>query len=148
MADDIAITIRIPVKSKQRLQEVAKRRGTTLTGLLLAGGEMLAGFDEDFLAQIEKTAEIARTDIFTVIEQLLTVYMAQDYAIYDTLGVTKTFSRAFQIERDGIMRGDRLSKSVESEVREAVQALLEKLQTAENGIRITREEAALLCARM
>ena len=110
-------------------------------------------FNSDFLAQIEKAAEISKTDIPTVITQLLLTYMAQDSAINETIGTTKTWARSFQYDSSGrLITGNELSEKVTKEVKEAAGGLKKRLEGMKGGkaesITISRSEASMMSARL
>jgi len=109
-------------------------------------------FHPDFLTQIEQAAELSKQDVPTVIQQLLTVYMAQDFAIYEVMGKTKTYSRAFSYEKGKLVTGNELSDKVAAEVKAEAMALKKRLEAMKEGkieaTVITREEAGLMAARL
>jgi len=110
-------------------------------------------FSPDFLAQIEKAAEISKQDVPVVIEQLLTVYMATNFAINETMGPTKTWSRSFQYDSSGrLITGNELSEKVTKEVKEAAGALKKRLEEMKEGkikaTVITQDEAGMMSARL
>jgi len=110
-------------------------------------------FEPDFMAKLEKAAELSKQDVPTVIQQLLTIYMAQDFAINDTLGPTKTWARSFQYDSTGrLITGNELSEKVTKEVKEAAGALKKRLEGMKEGkaesITISRSEASMMSARL
>ena len=110
-------------------------------------------FNPDFLAQIEKAAEISKQDVPTVIQQLLLVYMGQDLAINQELGPTKTWARAFSYDSSGrLVTGDELSDRTAAEVKTAVRELKKKLESMKDrkvdNIVISRREATLMSASL
>jgi len=114
--------------------------------------EFYGSFNEDFLKQINDTAKLTKTNTATVIQQLLTVYMAQDFAIYSTMGKTKTFQRAFQFTPEGLISGNQLSEQVAAEVTKAAEDLRSRLEAMKHGKMketiISFEEAGLMSARL
>ena len=110
-------------------------------------------FDADFLAQIEKAAELSKQDVPTVLQQLLIVYMGQDFAINETMGKTKTWARAFQYDSTGrLITGNELSDKVTAEVKEAALGLKKRLEGMGEGkieqTVVTQEETSLIAARL
>jgi hypothetical protein len=141
--------VRIPAAKKRKLQEVAQRRGVTLTDLLIEGAEMLADFDDDFLKQINAAAESNRLPVTTVLVNLLLAYTARESATAEVFGVSDIFQAAFRHDENGLVTGNALSAAVYAESREAAMNLLRRIRhSAENGadIKISRPEAAMLAS--
>ena len=110
-------------------------------------------FDADFMAQLEQAASLSKTDVPTVIQQLLLTYMAQDFAINQELGPTKTWARAFSYDSSGrLVSGNELSDRTAAEVKTAVRELKKKLESMKDGkvdnIVISRREATLMTASL
>lgn len=145
----VIISLVIPVELKKRLQDVAKQRGYTMTSLLLAGGEMLADFDVDFLKEMEAFSKRTRLPIWTVIQNLLTVYVARDVALSEIFG-SSTWREAFRFDDAGIISNNRLSADVYEHTKAEAESLLKRLQAsaagAEKETYISRHEAGLLAA--
>lgn len=116
----------IPETEKKRLQETAKRRGITLTDLLLKGGLMLAEFSDGFLEQIEKIAETTRLSVSQTIIQLLLVYVSKDAATLKARKRSDTFELAFRYDKNGLITGDQLSDMVFDEQKAALKDLYDR----------------------
>jgi hypothetical protein len=145
--------VMIPETEKIRLQEVAKRRGITLTDLLLNGGRMLANFPDAFLDQIQAVSESTRLSFSQVLTQLLLTYAAEDAATLKVFGKSQTYSRAFRINNRGVLlTGDKLSDEVYAEVLKSAQDLKKRLEDSAHGkpepIIISNEDAAAMAVQM
>ena len=145
--------VMIPKSEKARLQGIAKKRGMTLTELLLTGGRMLADFNEEFLAQVDAVAFSTKLNTPQVLTQLLLVYAAQDSATLAVYGKSTTYQRAFQFDNQGaLVTGSRLSNKVYAEVLQASKDLKKRLQDSARGVTettfISNQDAAQMAIQM
>lgn len=125
---DVQTTIRVDGATREHLQKVAKKRGTTFSGLLIEGARMLADFDEGFLDEMQKASDRLRLNRSTVIQQLMINYLAFDMAMMEVLGTSKTFERAFRFGPDGLITGDELSKQIQKETEKDLRELFHDIR--------------------
>ena len=144
--------LKIPVSEKKMLQSVAKKRGVTLTSLLLDGARMLASLDDDFLNQVEAVAFSTKLSKPQVMTQLLLTYAAQDVATLEVFGNSATYNRAFQFEDGSLVTGSRLSEKVYAEVLQTAKELKKRLQDSAQGQKkrayVSAQDAAAIAIQM
>ncbi len=115
--------VMIPETEKKYLQDTAKRRGITLTDLMLNGGRLFAEFSDEFFKTMEKISAATKLSIPQVINQIFLVYMAKDEATLKELKSSDTYRLAFQYDEGGLIRGDRLFDLVFNEHLTAIKDL-------------------------
>ncbi len=103
------LTIRLPIRLKVALQQWAVEREMTFTDLLLKGAAMYSAFTDGFLSEMQKVAaNLEVGDVAVVMQQLLVSYANSERADIDVFkSKSKTFSRAFQYDDHGLIKGDR-----------------------------------------
>ena len=136
----------------KRIEADAKKLEMTVPEYVLGAVDFFSGFDRDFFKHINEVSEMLKVPMSTVIQQLLAQYIAQDKAVMDCFGTgSKTFSRAFQYDDNGLIEGNKHSDLVYEQVKKEITALREKLENAvkeKKPVLITRDDAALMSARL
>ena len=145
--------VMFPVEEKKRLMEVAGRRGQSLTDLVKAGVEIVAGLPDDFLKQFQEICDATKLPFPTVFVQFLLVYVAQDNAALKVYGHSNTYKRAFQQDKKrGLITGQKLSKQVYEEVFKNATDLKKRMKENADGktenLVLSKPEAAQISIQM
>ena len=154
MEKDAILHLRISAKLKERLEAVAKEQDLSFTDYVREALENWSTFDTHFLEKIFIHAQGQKMPMPIVIQQLLTSYMAQDYAFMEVFGKpTRAFARAFQHDvKDKklvLIEGNDLSEVVLQQTKEDIAGLRDKMiEASESGkpLHISKQEATILAA--
>ncbi len=146
------IQVRVSEKQKAQIDAAAKAEDVKVPEYILNALDFYAGFDVHFLEHIYATAQKMKLPIPTVIQQLLVAYINADAAIMEGFGTGgQTYRRAFQYDETGLIEGSKHGELVYEQVKEEISALRKKIENAvkaKKPVLITREDAALIAARL
>ena len=150
---DALLQVKITKDQKKQIESAAKAQDVKVPEFVLAALDFYTGFDVHFLEHIHATAKKVKLPMPTVMQQLLVAYINADIAVMDLFGTGtgKTYRRAFQYDENGLIEGDKHANLVHSQVKNEISALREKLEKAVKAskpVMITRDEVALMAARL
>lgn len=132
---DDQILVRVTKEKKREILDASIERDITMSEVVNRSVDFFLGFPPAFLEEIERIAETVKMPIQTVLANLLMVYVAEDKAILDNFGVSKTYEMAFRFRPEGgLIQGDEVSKTTYEEMDKACKEVLKKLKrTSKTG---------------
>jgi hypothetical protein len=150
MSKDERLVMLITKEQKDKIKVESKKQNINEPEYVRQAIDFYATFDVHFLEKIYIHAEGQKIPMPIVIQQLLTSYLAQDYAFLEVFGKpTRAFARAFQHDEKGLIEGNDLSELVLKQTKEDIAGLREKLVESvqeEKSVRISKEEATIMGA--
>ena len=149
---DALLQVKITKRQKKQIETAAKAQDVKVPAYVLEALDFYGSFNVHFLEHIYSTAEKVKLPMSKVIQQLLVAYINADTAIIEEFGTGgKTYQRAFQYDKDGLIEGIEHMDLVYKQVKKEACALREKLENAAKDgypVMITKEDAALMAARL
>ncbi len=149
---DALLQVKITARQKKQIETAAKAQDVKVPAYVLAALDFYGSFDVHFLEHIYSTAEKVKLPMSTVIQQLLVAYINTEIAAMEGFGTGgKTYKRAFQYDENGLIEGIKHADLVYEQVKKEVSTLRTKLENAVKAgepVVITREDAALMAARL
>ena len=143
-------TVSITPDELRQFRKIAKRRKMSFSGLLLDGANLLAGFPDAFVDQINGMAKTFKVDTSVIIVQLLLFYVAQDAALTEVYKRSNTYRCAFEYGANGLISGDELSDKVFDATKAKALELKDRIKGAGkvDGTFYSLEDQAQIANRM
>lgn len=148
MTKEELLAVKVTTEQMNRIEGEAKKHDVPIPQYVREGLDFYASFDVHFLELIDGVAKKMQLPLITTIENLLRAYMATENVMVETYGTPpKTMQRAFQLDKDGLITGTKLSLLVFDQAKVDAETLKKKLeQSTRTGkpARITTEEGVFL----
>ena len=120
----------VELQDREKIESRAIKDGMKVPDMLRAGISFYVSFDPAFISIMERAAKISKLDVPTVIQNLLTFYLAKDQAEYNIFGPTRTYGSAFRFDNGALVTGERLHELVYAEEEKAAKDILKKFKRA------------------